>query len=271
MNLKKGLLVQKYFLFLLIGILLPLSAPAEKPEFWFPVGEKLTYAVKWGPWTVGHSTLWTEWIQEDGRDLLAIRVRTRSTRVLDKLFRVDDFLESVVDPVTFLPIRFIKRLNEGRYRLNEVTTFDHQKKMAHWQHLLRDSHEDFAIKADTRDLLSFMFFMRSQAWEEYKGYYFHVMADEKLYDLYVMVHGYDDIKLPEFGKIRSLKMEPEAAFHGLFVRVGRIEVWISVDKRALLIKGTAIVPFPIGTIKIVLDKVEGPGDDFWSHPPADRD
>ena len=263
--------MRKYWLFLVIGLLLPLSALAEKPKFWFPVGEKLTYAVRWGPWTVGYSTVWTEWIQENGRDLLAIRVRSRSTSMLDKLFRVDDFLESVVDPVTFLPIRFVKRLSEGRYRLNEVTTFDHQKKMAHWQHLLRDSHEDFAIKADTRDLLSFMFFMRLQAWEEYKGYYFHVMADEKLYDLYVMVHEYENVNLPEFGKVRSLKMIPEAAFQGLFVRAGRLKVWVSADKRCLLTKATAIVPFPIGTIKIILDKVAGPGDDFWSNPPADRD
>ncbi|MBU4200874.1 MAG: DUF3108 domain-containing protein [Verrucomicrobia bacterium] len=256
--------MRKWLLSIGIVSCLPLGGLAEKPDLWFPVGEQLTYAISWGPWTVGYSTIWTEWIREDGRDLLAIRVRTRSTSILNKLFPVDDFLESIVDPVTFLPLRFRKNLSEGRYRLREVTTFDHQKKMAHWQHLLRDSHEDFAIDADTRDLLSFMFFMRMQAWDEHKGYFFRVMADEKLYDLYVMARGYEDINLPRFGKVRSLKMVPEAAFHGLFVRVGRLEVWVSDDDRCLLTKATAIVPFPIGTIRVMLNKVEGPGDDFWS-------
>lgn len=260
-------------LILFLGLLC-LGAPAalaEKPELWFPVGEKMTYAIGWGPWTVGYSTVWTEWIQENGRDLIAIRVRNRSTSVLDRLFPVDDFLESIVDPVTFLPLRFYKNLSEGRYRLKEITTFDHPARMAHWQHLLRDSHEDFAIKADTRDLLSFMFFMRSQSWDAHKGYHFQVMADEKLYDLYVTAVGYEEINLREFGPVRSLKLMPEAVFQGLFVRVGRLEVWVSDDDRCLLTKGTAIVPFPIGTIRLMLQTVEGPGDDFWSDSVVLRD
>ncbi len=245
-------------------LLLPLAALAEKPELWFPVGEKLTYKISWGPWTVGYSTVWSEWIEENGRDLLAIRLRNRSTSVLNKLFPIDDFMESIVDPTTFLPLRFYKSLSEGRYRLKEVTTFDYQKKMAHWQHLLRDSKEDFAIESNTRDLLSFMFFMRGQAWDEYKGYHFRVMADEKLYDLYISPSGFEEINLREYGKVRSLKLTPEAAFQGLFVRVGRLEVWVSDDDRCILTKGTAVVPFPIGTIRVMLGQVEGPGDDFWS-------
>jgi hypothetical protein len=90
------------------------------------------------------------------------------------------------------------------------------------------------------------------------------MADEKLYDLYINPTAYENVSLQGFGKVRSLKMIPEAAFQGLFVRAGRLEVWVSDDDRCLLTKGTAIAPFPIGTIRIVLGKVEGPGDDFWS-------
>ncbi|NLB60451.1 MAG: DUF3108 domain-containing protein [Lentisphaerae bacterium] len=258
----------RLLLILIAGLWLPLSAAAEKPALWFPVGEKMTFAVSWGPWTVGYSTVWTEWIEEDGRELLAIRVRSRSTSFLDKIFPVDDFLESVVDPVTFLPLRFYKQLSEGRYRLREVTTFDHHKQRAYWQHLLRDSQEDFEIQADTRDLLSFMFFMRSQEWEEHKCYYFQVMADEKLYDLHVIVDDYEELQLPQFGKVRSLKMQPQAAFHGLFVRVGRLQVWVSDDERCLLTAGLASLPFPIGTIRVMLKDVEGPGDDFWVKLPA---
>ncbi len=253
---------------LAVVLLLPLAARSEKPVLWFPVGEKLTYPISWGPWVVGYSTVWSEWIRENERDLLAIRIRNRSTSVLDKLFPVDDFMESIVDPATFLPLRFYKNISEGRYRLKEVTLFDHANRKAHWQHLLRDSHEDFAIEADTRDLISFMFFMRSQRWDPHKGYHFRVMADEKLYDLYVTAVGYEEIKLRNFGSARSLKLAPEAAFQGLFVRVGRLEVWVSSDDRCLLTKGTAIVPFPIGTIRIMLGAVEGAGDDFWSKTAA---
>ncbi len=89
---------------------------------------------------------------ENGRRLLAIRARIQTVSVLDKIFPVDDFLESVVDPQTFLPLRFTRRLSEGPLPLHEVTTFDHAALQAHWKHLLRKGFEqDFAIEADTRD------------------------------------------------------------------------------------------------------------------------
>jgi len=85
----------------------------------------------------------SEYIEEDGRELLAIRVTTHTRGIMSKIYPVDDFIESVVDPVTFLPIRFTKRLSEGRYRLHEITTFDHKARMAHWQHLLKNDSKDF--------------------------------------------------------------------------------------------------------------------------------
>ncbi|MCX6993408.1 MAG: DUF3108 domain-containing protein [Kiritimatiellaeota bacterium] len=243
----------------------PPKAATNRPALWFPVGEAIYYKVQWGVLIVADTKVSSEYIEEDGRELLAIRVTTRSRNVMSAFYPVDDFIESVVDPVTFLPIRFTKRLSEGRYRLHEITTFDHKARMAHWRHLLKNDHQDFAIDADTRDLISYMFYMRSQNFEPGKHYDFRVMADEKLYDLLVEALDLETLEIGNYAKIRTLKLDPEAKFHGLFVRVGKLEVWISDDERCLCVRATAKAPV-IGTVRLLIDRVEGPGDDYWTHP-----
>ena len=239
----------------------PLDMP-KKAELWFPVGECLTYRIRWGPFIVGYVKVFSEWIREDGRDLVAVRITIKSSRVLSTIYPVDDLIESIVDTETFLPLRFTRRLSEGHYRLHEVTTFDHKAGVAHWQHLLKDKSEDFAIESDTRDFLSFMFFMRSHKFEPEKKYHFRVMADEKLYDLDVITKNYKKVKVPNFGRIRSLLVVPSPKFQGVIVSIGRINIWISDDKRCLGTRVTARVP--VGSIRAILIKVEGPGDDSWS-------
>ena len=103
--------------------------------------------------------------------------------------------------------------------------------------------------------------MRSKKREPAKESHCLVMADEKIYDLDVTSKTYDTTKLRNFGRIKSLRLEPNAKFQGLFVRLGKMRVWISDDDRSLCVKATARVP--VGTIRWTLTKVEGPGDDFW--------
>lgn len=237
----------------------------EQPELWFPVGEKLTYQIYWGIFPVAESRVTSEWIEEDDRTLLAIRITTKSYALLDTIYPVDDFIESVVDPETFLPLRFVRRLSEGRYRLNEITTFNHDEHTAHWKHLIKNEAKDFAIEDDTRDLLSFMFFMRSQKFDPNRTYQHRLMADEKIYDLYINTKDYVKLDISKFGVVRCLYIQPEAKFQGFFVRVGRLQVWNSDDKRCLCVKAVAKAPV-IGSIKLLLYKVEGPGNDSWVKP-----
>lgn len=46
------------------------------------------------------------------------------------------------------------------------------------------------------------------------------------------------------------------------MRIGRLFLWISDDARCLGVRAVAKAPV-IGSIKLLLYKVEGPGDDAW--------
>jgi hypothetical protein len=228
---------------------------------WFPVGETLDYRIYWGVIPVGSSHVTTEWIQEDGRTLIAIRFRTRSNNVLSKMYPVDDTLEAIIDPETFLPTRFTKKLNEGRYRADETTCFDHKNLKATWTSRLNHKVEEYQIDPDTRDIVTFMYYMRRKQFEPDTVTKYRVMADDKIYDLIVKAQGMELVSLDHYGKLSCLRFEPEAKFGGLFVRKGRMWMWVSQDSRRIATKISARVP--VGSITLWLDQVGGSGEDFW--------
>ena len=242
---------------------------ADAPELWFPVGEKISYKIYWGMVPVAYSEATTEWVHHEGRRMLAIRFRTRSNKVIRKIYPVDDHLETIVDPQTFLPVRFTKQLNEGRYHTDEVTVFDHQAGRAHWRKRNKDEGKTYDIDPDTRDLISFMYSMRTAEFPVGTSQTFQVMADEKLYELHVKALKEEAVKLDLYGEVDSIKLKPTAKFEGLFVRKGDMEVWVSADPRRIITRATAKIP--VASIWLVLDEVTGPGEDFWVNPPEEEE
>jgi hypothetical protein len=244
-------------------------APAQAPEndlpptLWFPVGEVLSYNVYWGMILVGRSTLTSKWVKEDGQWRLAIQMRTQSNRFLASLYPVDGFTESIVDPETFLPVRFTEKSREGRHLTDEITRFDHARRKATWKSYLRNREKTYAIDADTRDLLSFMYNLRRspEVFQPGRTNQFRVMADRKIYDLKLLPLRNERVELPAYGKVPSTRFEPEAQFNGLFVRKGKLSVWASQDDRRIMTQATAKIP--VASVRIQLSRVSGPGNDDW--------
>jgi hypothetical protein len=226
------------------------------------VGEKLTYRIYWGRIPVGTSVATSEWVEYEGRRLLALRMRTQSNRFIEKIYPVDDTIESLTDPVTLLPVRFTKKISEGDSRYHEVTTFDHADGVATWESKLTGKQKTIQIGRHTRDLPSLMYSLRGAHFVPGATVELQVVTDNKLYDVWLRVGEYENIKLPLYGKVRTIRMEPDAAFQGLFVRKGRLWMWVSDDPRCLMAQMSASIP--VASIRAVLEKVEGPGDDAWT-------
>ena len=261
--------MRRWIHILLLGLLPVIAQVCAAEEgagtnaLWFPVGEKLTYRIYWGVIPVGSSVVSTEWVEEGGRKLIAIRFRTRTTDFMTKIYPVDDFLESVIDPETFLPLRFAKRLSEGKYRCDELTEFDHANQKAVWTAKTSGKKKEFPIDADTRDIITFMYFMRADKFLPKTTTNFRVMSDEKVYDLVVKAGEVEKFRVSDFGWVKSIRLDPEAAFQGMFVRSkGQVTMWISNDARRICTKMSAHVP--VANVSLLLSKVEGPGDDFWA-------
>jgi len=227
----------------------------------FPVGEEITYEIHWGILPVGRVRVVYERTEFQGRSLLAIRSTARTSRLLEKFYPVNDRLESLVDPATFLPVRFTKQLSEGRYWTHEITTFDHARRQAHFESLKSGVQQTYPIDADTRDILSMMYYLRSRPFVVGTKPQYRAAADDKLYDFQVDVQKNEKVKTDHYGTVPCVKLEPLASFQGLFIRKGRAWFWVSRDPRQLAVKLAAEVP--VASISLSLDRVSGPGTDTW--------
>jgi hypothetical protein len=231
------------------------------PALWFPVGETLEYNVKWGVFTVGEATAAAAWTNRDGRRLLTLTVEGKSNGIVEKLYPVELYMQTVLDPSDFLPLTFYKRTREGKRRYEEITAFDHVSLKGYWRSLLKDKEKHFDIYEDTRDLLGLMYWIRKEPIGPKETRHYNVMTDEKMYEMVVEAEKTDRVALENYGKISAVKMEPKGKFNGMFVRKGRMWVWVSMDPRCVIVRAAASVP--VASIKIMLKKVSGPGDDFW--------
>jgi len=236
--------------------------PAIASNLWFQVGEQLRYNIYWGFITVGESTVTTEWVNdESGRTLLLIRYKTRTNGVVEKLYPVEDVQEALIDPETFLPVYYMKNSRQGKRKSHELTRFDHKNKKAYWQSFIKGKSSEIAIDSDTRDLITMMYHIRSMDYSVGTNMEMRVMSDQKIYDLFLKIPRKEVVELDKYGRVSSYLFDPEAAFDGLFVRKGKMYVWVSTDDRKICTKITAKVP--VASIRIELKEVTGPGEDFW--------
>lgn len=239
---------------------------ADAATLWFPIGERLTYSIHWGIFHVANTVISTDWVRwHDDRLLVRIRYRTVNNRVIAKFYPVNDTLDSYIDPSTFLPVRFVKILNEGRYHNQTVTDFNHTAGTARWR---KDSSpiQDWTlpISADTRDIPSFLYWLRKDAFPVGVTNRYKVMADEQLYDLILSAADRHFAPfVPGFGPVASLELVPEASFEGLFVRKQKLTAWVSKGAPCLITRMDAEVP--VARIRILLAKIEGASRNAWTN------
>jgi len=252
-------------LFCMAGLARAELGPPPELDLPFPVGERLTYIIYWGWVGVGTSVATTEWVEVEDEWRLRIQFRTTTNHVLRRIYPVDDTVEVYVHPETLRPEKFIMDLSEGRHKRQSRTDFDWEAKEAVYTRFREDrddEKETVELVDGVRDLVSFMYFMRQTPFEDGETYEFDVLSDSKIYQLTVSTHGYEQVRLRDYGRVRSLKMVPKAQFEGVFVRRGEMVVWLSDDDRRLLTKLELDTPF--ANVRLILREVEGPEAERWA-------
>lgn len=239
-----------------------LTGRADDFSSCFIPGEVVEYKIYWMGLPLAWSTISTEAITEDGRELIRLRMVAQTYGAYEHIFKVDDVSEVIIDPKTALPIRLDFNLNEGTIHKSHLTTFYHDRKIAIFQDRISKDIREVPIESDTRELFSFMYAHRYQDPETLGDRKYKVLVNGKMYDLAMKTGEKEDIKLSDYGKVPSIEIEPLAEFDGIFIRKGKISFWISTKDRHMVTCIKAKVA--VGKIRAILQQVSGPGDDFWS-------
>ena len=238
-----------------------LTAAAEDYSKCFIPGEVARYKVSWMKLPLAWSETSIDTVTENERDLIRIRMISKSYKAYAHIYKVNNLTEVIIDPKTALPIRLDVLLDEGGRKKSHLTVFHHDKEIAVFQDRISKDIRVVPINRDTQEVLSFLYSSRKKDLKLLASQTHTLFVDGKLYALDLKTGKDKKIKLPDYGKVLSTEVEPIAEFDGLFLRKGKIFFWVSKQDRRMVTCIKAKVA--VGKVTVKLQKVSGPGDDGW--------
>ena len=221
------------------------------------VGERLGFHGRWLAIPVGYGWLEVkELVTIDGRSAYHIEVQGHSNDVLSAFYPIHDVIHSYLDVDTLRPLRFEKHQREGRYRADEVVTFDYTRRIAVYHSLLNQSTKEIQIPEDTQDLISALYWFRAQPLRPNTTLQLNLYTDEKIYQTAIQIEEPRRIELLKRGTFLCVAVEPKAAFKGLFINRGRLLAYLTVDQYRLPLLVSVTTPW--GPMSAVIDEASMP-------------
>jgi len=195
----------------------------------FGPGERLTYEVRLGIFTVGESAMWISAI-EATRGIPTYRLEWRIEGGIP-FYRVDTTFQSWVDIERLVSLRFIQDQHEGSHtRYRDYRFFPEQGR---WKRA--DNGEEGVLATPLPlDDLSFVYFARSLDLKVGKSYRFDRYFKDSGNPVVINVLRRDKRTVPA-GTFRTLVLQPIIQTKGMFSEGGRAELHFSDDARRILV------------------------------------
>lgn len=209
--------------------LAPAHANPHPSRLPFGVGERAEYEVRFGGVSMGSGVM--EIVGEEtvrGRETLHSRLHIRGGPFF---FKVDDRLESWIDPRTLMSLRFRQELNEGSRERER--TFEFYPERARYRELGKDSEERSV--SDPLDDAAFLYFVRTVPLEVGREYTFdrYFIPDRNPVRLRVVRR--ERVKVPA-GEFNAIVIQPIINARGIFSESGRAEIWLSDDDQRIMLQ-----------------------------------
>ncbi len=200
-------------------------------------GEDLTFVVRWGMVTGGYATLSIPSIDQiAGQSAYHILSEARSAGMVEAFYKVRDRNEAWMDTGAPRSLRYSKKISEGKYSVDEVVELDQSARQFHLTEVRHDKHDRKEekrgqIPANVLDVLSSLYYIRSQDLEVGKSFTVDVHSGDKTFPLSVKVKSLETVKV-KAGKFLCYRVEPVLRERGIFISKGKkLEVWMTADAR----------------------------------------
>jgi hypothetical protein len=240
--------------FYIIGILL--IAATSFAEYRFPVGERISYSIRWGLLSCGTSTISCDEVEDDQKKLIRIRVRVKSNWLVSTLYPVDDTVDCYIDPETGLSLRLEKNTSEGGFICTDILQFDRESNTAQWDSHSHNISTNYPVGSHTCDAVSFLYALRQYEFDEDQSRDFDLAVDTALHGITITAKQAVEKDLGEDDRVLCRKYTATPKRDGLFVRKIPEEIWITEDDRKIMAKMVAKVP--VGRVRLVLKEYHPP-------------
>ena len=223
-------------------------------------GEKLMFKVYYNlnfVWiNAGNAYFNTETEDINGRKTFHITGDGKTSKSYEWVYKVKDKYETYIDKETMLPVRFVRNVDEGGFRIKQDVAFDHKKGTA------TSDKKVYNIPKCTQDVLSAIFFARNIDYNKYKPgdkIPFNMFLDDKVYNLYIKYLGKEEIKT-KMGTFNAIKIVPLLIEGTIFNGGEKMTVWVSDDANHIPLRVDS--PILVGSIKVDLVDFFGLRNEF---------
>jgi len=219
----------------------------------FKRGEKLTYRMHYGFINAGEMVM--EVTEENkligGRSTFHVVGTGQTNSSFDLFFKVRDRYETYIDEKAIVPWLFIRRVQEGGYKLNQNQIFNHYKKT------VDSDGKIFEVPENVQEMISAFYFARTLDFstaKEGEVFEFPCFVDDEVWPLKIRYMGKETIKT-DIGKIRCIKFRPVVQKGRVFKKEEDMNAWISDDKNRIPVRAEAKVL--VGSIKMDITAFAG--------------
>ena len=198
----------------------------------FKAGETLTYDVSWSKiLTAGTAIMQVkEETLPDGRPGFTFLLTGRTTGRLDKIFPVNDTVQSVFDPQIMESLSYSLRQSHGKRTMRRKVVFDHaRKKAVSTQN--DDAPKTLDIPEQVQDGLSSLYYLRTiEDFTIGKVITVNVFDSNKNWSIEVHTLGRETVKTPA-GEYATIKVKTHPLYEGVSLNKGEVTIWLTDDFR----------------------------------------
>ncbi len=200
----------------------------------FHPGETLIYDISWSKIiSAGIATMEVkDETMPDGKAVIRFVVTGHSVGLVDKVFPVDDSVQSVFDPRLMQSLSYSLRESFGKKKRLRVVEFDHEQKKA-VSRLNEDPPETLIIPDPVQDGLSALYYLRTQ--EDFtigKHIDIDVLDSGKIWTVEIYILSREKVTTPA-GEFETIKVKTYPKYKGNFQNKGEVFIWLTDDTRKI--------------------------------------
>lgn len=232
----------------------------------FPLGEKLTFNIRYGIIKAGEATMEVRDIVNIGDSIPTYHIVTtaRSAKFFDAFYKVRDEVETFLDAKGIFSWKYHKRLREGGYKFDLLVDYYQRHGIAQVEGIRYEGDEPLQIRNRDKfyleipeyvlDVLGAFYYVRTQKLEVGMPIYMANHDNKEIYKLQVIIQKKERVKV-DAGTFNCIMIQPRLQGEAIFKQKGELWVWLTDDEYKIPVQMKSKVA--VGSITTELKKIEG--------------
>jgi len=181
-----------------------------------------------------------------GKKVFHITADAKTLKSYEWFYKVRDRYESWVDVSTMQPLKFVRNVDEGGFKIYNNVVFNQNIGQA------VSTSGIFQVPKCVQDVLSAIYYARNIDYDNYKvgaRIPFSMFLDDKVYNLYIRYLGKEQV-VTRYGTFNTIKISPLLIQGSIFKGGEKMAIWVSDDANHLPVRIGS--PILVGSIKMDL-------------------